>query len=184
MTKRHWILIILLYHSFTASAVCTPSGGDGELLNETCAESQVTLTLPALVRVSLLNAFNFGEFDYINAPRANDDFCIWYNTSLFSMTVNSANSIGNSSFGLVGTNTTERIDYNVIWFDQAGNSGDSVDLTDQESVPQNQLTLNQLSNSSCSTNNTSLGIVVPLENLQDKPEDSYTDTLTVTVSSQ
>ena len=184
MIERYLLIIFLLCQSLTAYSACVPSGGNGSLLDETCAESQVSLAVPALARVSLLDAFNFGEFDYITAPQASDDFCIWYNSSLFSMTVNSANSIGDGLFGLVGTNTTERIDYNVLWFYQAGNTGNSIDLTTQENIPQNQLALNQISSSDCSINNTSIGIVVPLENLQDKPEDSYSDTLTVTVSVQ
>ena len=176
--------MVLLIHSGIVNAACVATGPDGELADESCAETQVSMSIPTLARVAALDPFNFGAFDYENPPTASDDFCIWYNAENFSMTVNSANSVGNT-FGMVGTNTTERIPYEVTWYDRTGNAGNSLDLTNLEDVVQEQLTLPEVpQDSNCASNNVSMNLVVPLANLEDKPEDSYSDTITVTVSVQ
>lgn len=178
-----FIALILLTQSGLASAVCVATGSDRELAAESCAESQILFAIPALARVSLLDDFSLGEFDYETAPQSTDDFCIWYNTEQFSMTVNSANSTGNSTFNLLGTNTTERIPYQLTWYDRTATSGNELNLTSLENVPQNQLALPERpTDSGCAVDNVSINITVPLENLEGKPEDSYSDVLTVTVS--
>ena len=175
--------LILLTQSGLASAVCVATGSDGELAAESCAESQIFLSIPALARVALLGDFTLGEFDYETAPQATDDFCIWYNSERFSMIISSANGARDNTFSLLGTNTTERIPYRLTWYDQTGTSGTQLDLTNLEDVPQDQLALPQRpTDSGCAVDNVSINITVPLENLEGKPEDSYSDTLTVTVS--
>ncbi len=184
MIKNYiFISLLLLMQAGTASAVCVASGPDGELGVETCGESQIFLTIPALARVSLLSDFSLGVFDYETPPQFSDDFCIWYNTEQFAMTVNSANSTGDGSFALLGTSTTERIPYQLTWYDQTASSGAELNLSNQENILQDQLALpQQPTDSGCALENVSMNITVPLENLEGKPEDSYSDTLTVTVS--
>lgn len=179
------IVLTLMLQSGLVSAVCVPAGGDGELAFESCSESEISLSIPSLARVALLDQFTLGVFDYETPPQATDDFCIWYNTEQFSMTVNSANSNGENTFALLGSNTTERIPYQLTWYDRTGAVGEQIDLSNQENLPQDQLVLFQRpTDAGCTTDNTSINITVPLENLEGKPEDSYSDTLTVTVSVQ
>ena len=64
------------------------------------------------------------------------------------------------------------------WYDQTGTSGTQLDLTNLEDVPQDQLALPQRpTDSGCAVDNVSINITVPLENLEGKPEDSYSDTI-------
>ena len=185
MIYRYIVVTIFALQSAYSAAVCIPTGGDGVLADESCAESDITLSIPALARVNQLQEFTLGQFDYETAPQAVNDFCVWYNTEQFAMTVNSANRTGDNTFGLLGSNTNERIPYQVTWYDQTGNAGNELILTDQENIPQQQLVLPQRPiDSGCTTNNVSINVTVPLQNLEDKPEDSYSDTLTVTVSVQ
>ncbi|AMO58467.1 hypothetical protein GZ77_18875 [Endozoicomonas montiporae] len=185
MIYRYLIFILLALQSAYSAAVCIPNGGDGVLDIESCAEADITLSIPALARVNQLQEFSLGEFDYVTVPQSLNDFCIWYNTEEFSLTVNSANSTGDSSFGLLGTSSAARIPYEVVWYDQTGGSGTELNLTSLEDVPQQQLRLpSQPVNSDCEDNNTSINVRVPLQNLENQPEDSYSDTLTVTVSVQ
>lgn len=183
MIYRYLLLTVMTFFAPFALAVCPD--GENRLGAESCVESDVTLSIPALARVNQLQEFTLGEFDYETAPQAINDFCIWYNTEQFAMTINSANRTGDNTFGLVGSDTAERIPYEVVWYDQAGSAGNELILTSLEDIPQQQLSLPQRpTDSNCSTNNVSLNITVPLQNLEDKPEDSYSDTLTVTVSVQ
>ena len=183
MISRYALLAVLILFSPFSLAVCPD--GENILGIESCALSDISLSIPALARVSQLQEFTLGEFDYETPPQAINDFCIWYNTEQFAMTINSANRTGDNTFGLIGSNTAERIPYQVTWYDQAGSSGNELILTALENIPQQQLSLPQRpADSNCSTNNVSLNITVPLQNLEDKPEDSYSDTLTVTVSVQ
>ena len=182
---RALLLVLFLMMDSAAYAACVATGRDGELADESCAESQLQLSVPALARVSLLDAFTLGEFDFETPPQTSDDFCIWYNSETFSMTVSSANSSGGGQFVMLGSNTTEQIPYEVTWFDRTGNSGSELNLSNLENIPQNQLSLpEQPVSSDCSVDNVSIQILVPLDNLQGKPEDSYSDTLTVTVAVQ
>lgn len=185
MICRLVMFMSLTWSSTFTWAACTPTGGDGVLGDESCAESDVTLSIPALARVNQLTEFSLGEFDYETVPQSLNDFCIWYNTEQFSLTINSANSAGDNTFGLLGSASAVRIPYDVIWYNQIGAAGTEFDLSAEESVPQQQLTLfSQAVNSNCESNNTSINVRVPLQNLENQPEDSYSDTLTVTVSVQ
>ncbi|UYM13922.1 hypothetical protein [Endozoicomonas euniceicola] len=185
MIYSYLIAIIIALQSTVSLAVCIPDDGDGELGVESCAASDITLSVPALARVNQLQEFSLGEFDYETVPQSINDFCIWYNTEEFSLTVNSANSAGDSTFGLLGTSSAVRIPYEVIWYNQTGGGGTELNLTAQENIPQQQLRLPTLPvNSDCEENNTSINVRVPLQNLENQPEDSYSDTLTVTVSVQ
>ena len=183
MICRCLLFTLLGLNSVSALALC--QGPENELSGESCATSDVTLSIPALARINELEAFELGVFDYETAPQDTNDFCIWYNTEQFALTVTSENTVGDNTFSLLGSNTTERIPYQVTWFDQTGGSGNELILTDQEDVPQQQLALpQQPADSGCTTRNVSINVTVPLQNLEDKPEDSYSDTLTVTVSIQ
>ena len=180
-----FLIVAVVLFSSRGNALCTATGSDGLPGGESCALSEINLAIPALARVSLLRPFSLGEFDYETPPQTSDDFCIWYNTEEFSMTVNSSNSVGDGSFSLLGSNTTERIPYEVTWFDSTAGSGTPLNLSSLENIPQDQLSLPQRpDDSGCAVNNVSIGITVPLQNLEGKPEDSYGDTLTVTVSVQ
>lgn len=185
MIYKYIFFTVLMLKSAGAFAVCVANDGDGDLGDESCAEALLTLSVPALARVNQLQEFELGVFDYETEPQDSNDFCIWYNTEQFSLTVNSANSVGDNTFALLGTGTAERIPYEVSWYDQTGSAGNELNLSSLENVPQQQLSLpNAPVNSDCEDNNTSINIRVPLQNLEDKPEDSYSDTLTVTVSVQ
>ena len=184
MAKNIILIMLVFVFSLNANAVCTPTDGDGSLASETCGVADVSFSVPALARVSQLDPFDFGVFDFETSPEASDDFCIWYNTGSFSMTVNSLNTASDNLFSLLGSNSNERINYQVFWYDQVGKGGVSRELTRLENVPQNQLVINQVVSSDCTTNNSSLGVSIPFENLQGKPEDEYSDILTVTVSVQ
>ena len=175
--------IIVGLQSAYSSAECISDGGDGILAGESCTESDITLSIPALARVNQLQEFSLGQFDHVTAPQSLNDFCIWYNTEEFVLTVSSANSLGDGLFALQGSSFAVRIPYEVIWYDQTGGSGTDLDLTVQENIPQQQLRLpTKPVNSNCTDNNTSINVRVPLQNLENQPEDSYSDTLTVTVS--
>lgn len=185
MIYKYIFLTLLMLKSADSFAICIADDGDGDLGDESCAESRVVLSVPALARVNQLQQFNLGVFDYETTPEDSNDFCIWYNTEQFSLTVNSANSVGDSSFALLGTNSAVRIPYEVIWYNQTSGSGTELNLSALENIPQQQLSLpDQPVNSNCEENNTSLNVRVPLQNLENQPEDSYSDTLTVTVSVQ
>lgn len=183
MIYRFLVFTIFALQSAYSAAVCIPNDGDGVLAAESCAESDITLSIPALARVNQLHEFSLGEFDYVTVPQSLNDFCIWYNTEEFALTVNSANSVGDSTFALLGTSSAVRIPYEVVWFNQTGGSGTEFNLTARENIPQQQLRLpTKPVNSNCTNNNTSINVRVPLQNLENQPEDSYSDTLTVTVS--
>ena len=185
MIYRYLTLIVFALQSAYSAAVCIPNGGDGVLADESCAESDISLSIPALARVNQLNEFTLGEFDYVTTPEDSNDFCIWYNTDQFALTVSSENSVGDNVFALQGLGTSVRIPYEVVWYDQTGNSGAEFNLSRLENVPQQQLSLpTQPVNSDCEENNTSIHVRVPLQNLENPPEGSYSDTLTVTVSVQ
>ena len=186
MVKQYLVLILLLLtQSGIARAVCVATGPDGKLGEESCAELQVLLSIPAQARVSQLGDFDLGQFDYETAPQTMDDFCIWYNTEQFSMVISSNNSIGDNTFNLKGNNNNTLIPYELTWFNQPGAAGKKLSLTNQEDIPQQPLVVDQARTTpKCIENNTSINITVPLKNLQGKPEDSYSDTITVTVSVQ
>ena len=163
--------------------MCVAAGQNSSIGGESCAETQVTLSVPALANAILLEPFDLGQFDYETAPVSGSDFCIWYNTENFTLTVTSLNTKNDNRFYLAGTNLNRTVEYNVTWFNQAGFSGTAYNLTNQENVVQRGLTLpNKADSYQCVNKNVSLEVKVPVDNLQDKPEDIYSDVLTVTVA--
>jgi hypothetical protein len=159
--------------------LCVHAATDGALGATSSGDSNVTLTIPKLVRISSITNFDFGNYDGASDPASlNSDTCVWTNDTAGEYTVNATGDGASNAYTV--SNGSETLSYTVYWNDQVGTSG-SVQLSTGISTATQ--TGADTSSQTCSGGGTSnLEVRFAKSDILSKEAGTYSGVISLTVS--
>jgi len=121
------LLLTALFMSLLLAGPCF-SATEGSLGATSTGSSDLTITIGYLVRITGLNAIDFGTYDFSSVISEDDDVCVYTNDSSGEYTVTATGDGDGNRFQI--SDGTDLVDYDVYWNDESGTTG-NVKLTSQ-----------------------------------------------------
>ncbi len=177
----HKVVTVLLV---AASAVIAQPGlaaTQGSIGSTSTGSVSISATVPGRVQISKLTDINFNVVDPTTAASAQEDVCVWSNTSGKGYQITASGDGASNAFTL--TNGTDTLAYDVQWADTAGQSSGTALVTGSALGTQ----VSSATNPSCSAGppaTASLVVNMTAANLQAAVAGAYTGTLTLVVAPQ
>jgi hypothetical protein len=164
-----------------ALAVLAPTAmaADQGAISDTASEGRldVTLDLPALVRISALQDIDLGTFDG-TALDGSDDVCVWSTTRAYSITATGDG--GGGAFTLTGNTNGDVVAYAVEWADDAGQTSGTT-LTSGNAVTGRTTNATTTDCNGGNDPNATVIVAVAEDDLAAVTADNYSGTLTLLV---